>query len=87
MGITAIIVGGIIVLTFIGVVGDVASKAVSARGKARAGLPSAELEELRAKVRALESRLDERDGAVRRLEEELRFVSRMLEDKSGGSRP
>ncbi|MBL8968433.1 MAG: hypothetical protein JNG85_15620 [Spirochaetaceae bacterium] len=84
MGTVSIIVGGIIVLTLIAAVGDVASKAIGARSKARDLQPSAEIEELRARLRALESRLDERDGAVRRLEEELRFVTRMLEDKSGG---
>lgn len=81
------IVLGVVGISALGIVSEIVTTAIKSKAKSRSGPPPAELEELRARLRALEGRLDERDGAVQRLEEELRFVSRMLEDKSGGPRP
>lgn len=79
------IVLGIVGISALGIVSEIVNTAIKSRAKSRPDLPIAELEELRARLRALEGRIDEREGTVRRLEEELRFVSRMLEDKSGRS--
>jgi hypothetical protein len=85
MGTAAIIVIGLVTISVIAVVGDVVSKIFQARIKSReaAGGPgSVEIERLKGRLASLESRLDERDESVRKLQDELRFVSRMLEDKS-----
>lgn len=79
MGIALIIVGGIIVLTAIAIAGDV----ISTKYKAAVRAPKQEaIAPLEARLEALEARLDERDETVRKLQEELRFVNRMLEDKT-----
>lgn len=84
MSIALIIVGGLVVISVVAIVGDIVGAAIKAKAKTAEALPPAELEELRSRLKALEGRLDERDQSVRRLEDELRFVTRMLEDKSGG---
>ena len=86
MSLGIVIVLGIVAVTALGIASDIVTTAIKSRAKSREAPPSAEAEELRARLRALEGRLDERDAAVRRVEEELRFVTRMLEDKSGGGK-
>ncbi len=89
MGTVSIIVFGVIVVSVIGVVGDVISKITQARIKAResgaAAAPQEEIEALHRRINALENRLEEREDAVKKLQDEVRFVSRMLEDRSAGS--
>jgi predicted nucleic acid-binding Zn-ribbon protein len=89
MGIAAIIVGGIVLMTIFASMGDALSKIaqarIKARGQAEATAPQEEIEALHRRLNALESRLEEREDAVKKLQDELRFVSRMLEDKSPGS--
>jgi chromosome segregation ATPase len=82
MGIAIVIVLGLIALTLVAVAGDGITKIGIARAKAGGQTPSGELDTLRRRVEALESRVEERDENVRKLQDELRFVTRMLEDKT-----
>ncbi len=85
MGTVAIIVLGVVAISVVGVLGDMAAKIVQARAKAKAataGLPPGEVERIKDRLALLEGRIEERDESVRKLQDELRFVTRMLEDKS-----
>jgi len=87
MGTVAIIVLGVVAISVIGVLGDMTAKIVQARAKANAasaGLPPGEIERIKDRIALLEGRLEERDEGVRKLQEELRFVTRMLEDRTKG---
>jgi len=79
MSLGIMIVGGIVIVSVVGVLGEVLKAALSRKA---ARVPVAGMEELARRLALLESRLEERDGAVLKLQEELRFVSRMLEDKT-----
>jgi predicted RNase H-like nuclease (RuvC/YqgF family) len=89
MGTVALIVFGIVAISIFGVVGDVISKVAQARIKAResagAAAPQEEIEALHRRINALETRLEDREDAVKKLQDEVRFVTRMLEDRSSGS--
>jgi predicted RNase H-like nuclease (RuvC/YqgF family) len=91
MGIAALIVGGIVLMTLIASIGDAVSKVaqakVKAHGEAGARAPQEEIEALHRRINALETRVEEREDAVRKLQEDMRFVSRMLEDKTAGRSP
>ena len=80
MSIVALIVGGLISISVIAVVGDVIKSIMARKTLA---VPDFELRELKAKIELLESRLDERDASVAKLQDELHFVTRMLEDGRG----
>jgi hypothetical protein len=89
MGTVTIIVLGVVAITVVSVLGDMVTKVAQAKAKAReaaSSVPSVEVEALEGRVAQLEARLEERDESVRKLQDELHFVSRMLEDKSS-SRP
>jgi len=88
MSIWIIIVGGIVIISVAGVFGDMITKIAQSQAKAKevqGSVPVAEIETIKGRIASLESRLDERDDTVRKLEDEVRFVSRMLEDKTGGA--
>jgi len=90
MNLGFLIVSGIVLISVIGVIGDVISKVAQARIKASgpvsgAAAPKEEIEALHRRINALESRLEEREDAVKKLQDEVRFVSRMLEDRSPGN--
>ncbi len=91
MGIVTVIVLGVVAITVVSVLGDMASKIAQARIKARGSgegpAAGAELERLKERVALLESRIEERDDGLRKLKDELSFVTRMLEDRSGGQAP
>jgi len=78
MGITLVIVGGLILLTFIPVYFDYRAKLV----KRASGAPDSAVRELSARVAALEEQLADRDSRLRLVEKDLQFVNRLLEDKS-----
>lgn len=87
MGTVTIIVLGVVAITVVSVLGDMASKIAQAKAKAKAtegSVPPAEIESLKTRLASLEARADERDDRVRKLQDEVSFVTRMLEDKSGG---
>lgn len=77
MEITLVIVGGVVVLSLVAVVGDVVGKAVKARG---ASDPKA-LRDLVRRVDELERLSLEREDRIRRLEADVSFANRLLEDK------
>ena len=81
-----IIVIGVVIISVVGIIGDIATNVVKAKAKAKeaaGSVPSAEIERLEDRLAVLEARIEERDDSVRKLQDELRFVSRMLEDRSG----
>lgn len=81
-----IIVGGIVIISVLGIVADTVqtiAKAKSRRAEAPGPAPR-NVAELEARIAALESRLEERDRSLLEMRDELRFVTRMLEDKSAG---
>lgn len=88
MSIALLIVGGIVIISLAGILSDTINTAVKARAKAQeaaGAVPPAELAALKDRIEALESRLADRDEEVRKLQDEVRFVGRMLEDKTGGA--
>jgi len=74
MSMTMIIVGGIVVVTLIAVVGDFLTKTK------QAAEPSA-IRELTDRIVALEQEAGERDAKLARMEGELAFTTKLLEDK------
>lgn len=77
MEITLVIVGGVVVLTLIAVIGDVLGKSAKARG----GSDPKVLRDLARRVEALERFSLEREERIGRLEAEVAFANRLLEDK------
>ncbi len=80
MGITLTIVGGLVLMTIAAAGFDYLGR----RAKA-APADAARTRELERRLDALEARLEDRDGRVAKLEGELAFLNRLLEDRSGGS--
>ena len=80
MSITLIIVGGIVVVTLIAVVGDILAKPKQAAD------PSA-IRELKDRIAALEREAGERDSRIARIEGDVAFTTRLLEDKHDAGRP
>jgi hypothetical protein len=82
-----IIVLGVVAITVVSVLGDMATKIAQAKAKSKEAegkLPSGEVEALKDRLALLEARVEERDDTVRKLQDEVHFVSRMLEDKTNG---
>jgi hypothetical protein len=87
MGTVMIIVLGIVAISVVAVLGDTIGNIAKAKARAQESMGSAapaEIAALKDRIGALEARVDERDDSVRKLQDELRFVSRMLEDKTSG---
>ncbi len=87
MGTVTIIVLGVVAITVVSVLGDMASKIAQAKAKAKVaagGVAPVEIESLKARLATVESRLEERDESILKLQDEVRFVTRMLEDKTSG---
>ncbi len=74
MSITLIIVGGIVIVTLIAVVGDNLTKSKQSAD------PSA-IRELKDRISALEREASERDAKLARLEGEISFTTKLLEDR------
>jgi hypothetical protein len=88
MSVWMIIVGGIVIISVAGVFGDMVTKIAQSKARdkeSKGAVPVAEIEEMKGRIASLESRLEEREDSVRKLQDEVRFVSRMLEDKTGGA--
>ncbi|HOX12421.1 MAG TPA: hypothetical protein P5117_03440 [Spirochaetia bacterium] len=79
MEITLVIVGGVIVITLIGVVGDLLGKSV----KSRSGADPKALRDLSRRVEDLERLSLDREERIRRLEADVAFANKLLEDRSG----
>jgi cell division protein FtsB len=87
MNTVTIIVLGIVVVSIFGVIGDVISKITHARISAKnqsadATVPQKQIEELSRRIDVLETRLEEREDTVKKLQDEVRFVTKMLEDRT-----
>ena len=78
MLITLIITGGIVLITALAVGGDYITKVKIA--KAKAG--GKDYEELRKRVKALEQKALDQEGKLERLESDLAFANKLLEDKT-----
>ena len=78
MLITLIITGGFVLITAIALGGDYLTKVKTA--KIQAG--GKDYEELRNRVKALEQKALDQEGKLERLESELAFANKLLEDKS-----
>jgi hypothetical protein len=86
MGMVTIIVLGVVAISLAGILGDAITKIAQARAKSRQAegdSRAGEIERLRERVASLEARVEERDESLKRIQDELGFVSRMLEDRSG----
>ncbi len=79
MGIALAIIGGLVAMTVVAAGFDYLGK----RAKASPA-DAARTRELERRLDALEARLEDRDGRVAKLEGELAFLNRLLEDRSGG---
>lgn len=79
MGIAIVIVSGLVVMTIAAVAGDIISKTRKPSGAD----PSA-IRELRDRIEELERQSQDRDQRIMRLEGEVAFTTKLLEDKSGG---
>lgn len=79
MSITLIIVGGIVVVTLIAVVGDNLTRTKQAAD------PSA-IRELKDRIAALEREAGERDSRIARIEGDVAFTTRLLEDRHDAGR-
>ncbi|MBN1242975.1 MAG: hypothetical protein JXA15_09765 [Spirochaetales bacterium] len=79
MGITLTIVGGLVLMT-------IAAAGFDYLGRRAKASPAdaARTRELERRLEALETRVQDRDERVAKLEGELAFVNRLLEDRSGG---
>ncbi|HPE35874.1 MAG TPA: hypothetical protein PK625_01890, partial [Spirochaetales bacterium] len=75
-----VIVGGVVLLTFIPVYFDYRAR----MAKNRPGTDRGDLELLKKRVELLEDQLSEKDARLKLVERDLNFVSRLLEDKTGG---
>jgi phage I-like protein len=80
MSIVAIIAGSIVVITVIAILGDTIQTAM--KSKARVA-DSSEVSALKARLAALEAKVEERESSFQKIQEDLRFMTRMLEDKTG----
>ena len=78
MGITLVIVGGIVIVSVIAVIGDTMSKSKLARGAVNPDV----LHRLESRVAELEQKVHEQDQKVQLLENDVAFANKLLEDKS-----
>jgi hypothetical protein len=88
MGTVAIIVLGVVVISVVSVIGGIVTNLAQSRTRAKgvaSTVPAAEIVELNARLTTLEHRLEERDESLRKLQDEVQFMTRMLEDKSGSA--
>ncbi|TFG83409.1 MAG: hypothetical protein E4H20_05605 [Spirochaetales bacterium] len=79
MGITLVIVGGIVVVSLISALFDYKAKQAS-RGSI---VNDGEIQNLRKRVELLEEQMNEKDSRMKLLERDLHFMSRLLEEKPG----
>jgi uncharacterized protein HemX len=81
MGIVIVIVLGVVVVTGIAVYGDLKSK--ERQAAAASATPDAkQAQDLRTRVETLEEVIREQDKKIAKLETDVSFATRLLEDKS-----
>ncbi len=79
MGLALTIVGGLVVISVIAVIGDIVAKSLQARNS----VEPAALKTLTDRIEALEKQADERDSRLARLEGDIAFTTKLLEEKHG----
>jgi hypothetical protein len=77
MGLAFTIVGGLVVISIIAVIGDIVAKSLQARHSADPGA----LKALRDRVEQLERQALDRDARIVRIEGDVAFTTKLLEDK------
>jgi hypothetical protein len=77
MGLALTIVGGLVVISVIAVIGDIVSKSMQARQAADPGA----LQALADRVEQLEKQALDRDSRIARIEGDVAFTTKLLEDK------
>lgn len=77
MGVALTIVGGLVVISVIAVIGDIVSKSMQARQAADPGAIKA----LADRVEQLEKQALDRDSRIARIEGDVAFTTKLLEDK------
>jgi hypothetical protein len=77
MGVALTIVGGLVVISVIAVIGDIVSKSMQARQTADPGA----LKALADRVEQLEKQALDRDSRIARIEGDVAFTTKLLEDK------
>ncbi|HUX52487.1 MAG TPA: hypothetical protein VMW73_16990 [Spirochaetia bacterium] len=75
MGIAAIVIGGVIVVTIIASV----SSYLTEKAKRRSPEVEANLSDLEKRLAVLESRMEDRDERVAQIANDLKFVNRLIE--------
>lgn len=75
------IVGGIVIITVIGVVGDVVSKLARSRPSADEAALAASVKALSDRVELLERQEAERESRIAQLQGEVAFTTKLLEEK------
>ncbi len=78
MGITIVIVSGLVTISIIAIVGDYLSKAKGARGT----VSLETIQSLEKRILELEQRVSEQDKAILHLESDVSFTNKLLEDTS-----
>jgi hypothetical protein len=88
MSITIAIILGLIAITAISVAGTVLDTTIKNRAKAGPDVEAikAELVFVKERLRYLDDRLEDREATIRKLQDEVAFVGRMLEDKGADTR-
>lgn len=80
MEITLIIVGGLVLISALGIASDVINKSLAAKAQ-KAPLQDEAIRALTQRVAALEEERDRHASTVKKLEEDLGFMQRLLEKK------
>jgi hypothetical protein len=77
MGLAVTIVSGLVIISIIAVVGDVVSKSLQGRHSADPGA----LKALTDRIEQLEKQALDRDARIARIEGDVSFTTKLLEDK------
>ena len=78
MGITLVIVGGIVIISVIAIAGDYITKAKLAKTSIDPDI----VKQLERRIGELEQKTQEQDKKIQLLEGDIAFANRLLEDKS-----
>jgi TolA-binding protein len=79
MGIAIVIIAGLVVMTVVAAGFDFLSR----KSRSSAGVASQQLKELEERIKTLEINETERMEQIRKIQDEVKFVNRLLEDKTG----
>jgi hypothetical protein len=77
MGITLVIIGGVSLITFIAAYFDYLGKKKTRNDT----VIETRISEIEKKMNSLQTAIDERDGIIEKLESDVRFMTKLIEDK------